>query len=93
MNWKQWQQENEIIMGIIPYAKDFPLINNYGWEWKYNNKTYNVRHVLNCYGGDVDYWTYTDCSKIGTPECSKQFNNFEETLEFLKQKVWEELEG
>ena len=89
MAYKEWCKERDAIMDLIPYAEDFPLINNYGWEWRFNDKTYNVRHVLNCYGAEVDYWMYLDCSKIGTPGCSKYFDSFDEAFEFLKTKPWE----
>lgn len=89
MTYKEWEKENEVIMRIIPYAEDFPLINNYGWEWKYNDIVYNIRHNLNDYGCEVNYWMYYDSSKLGTPECSKTFNTFDEVVEFLKKKEWE----
>ena len=88
-SYQAWKNENESIMDLIPYAEDFPLINNYGWEWKFNDKVYNIRHELNCYGAEVDYWMYYDDSKSGTPDCIKTFNNFDEAFEFLKTKPWE----
>lgn len=89
MTYSEWVKENEVIMSIIPYAEDFPLINNYGWEWKYNDIVYNIRHILNVYGCETNYWTYYDSSKLGTPECSKTFSTFDEAVEFLKNKEWE----
>lgn len=88
MNFTQWQEENNKIMQLIPHAEDFPLINNYGWEWETDGVTYNVRHVLNSYGCDVDYWLFLDTSKIGTKGCSKTFDNFNEAYEYLKTRKW-----
>lgn len=34
----------------------YTLINNYGYKFKIHEKECSVRHWLNCYGCDVNYW-------------------------------------
>ena len=39
--------------------KGYTLINNYGYTFKYKGVKYDLRHVLNVYGADVDWWDLT----------------------------------
>lgn len=88
MNYFSFKEEDKIIKEIIPNAEYFPLINNYGWEWEINGNRYNVRHELNCYGVECDFWEYLDLQKIGTKECYRNFSTFEEMINFLKSVDW-----
>ena len=79
-------KEGDIIKSIIPQAESYTLINNYGWAWNFNGYRYDLRHVLNVYGCEVDFWDlsiYDPASKkhIG----GKDSMSFDEAIEELKK--------
>lgn len=66
----------------------YMLVNNYGYTFTKGDVKFDLRHWLNCYGADVDYWSL-DGHKIGTKDYvkldnNKSFNTFNEALEFIK---------
>lgn len=63
--------------------KYYALINNDGLKFIKNNIKYDLRHVVNCYGADCDY--YTLCSLTEDIKIYKSFNNFEEALKFIRE--------
>lgn len=59
--------------------EQYSLINNYGFKFTINGLKYDLRHVLNVYGAETDFWTLANKDKkIG-------FDTFEEVLEALKE--------
>jgi len=75
--------ENVRLKEIVPQAEQYNLVNNYGWHWG----TFDLRHMLNIYGYQVDYWSLTDNSKTGTPDCSKNFKTFDEAIKYIKEML------
>jgi hypothetical protein len=58
----------------------YNLINNYGYHFEKNGKRYDLRHWLNCYGEEVDYYTLA-C--VGT---NKIFQTFDEAVEYIAKE-------
>lgn len=48
-------------MGLSEISS-YMLVNNYGYTFKYKGVLYDLRHWLNCYGADVDYWSLYPCN-------------------------------
>mgnify|MGYP003305663904 CR=1 FL=1 len=70
-------QEKALIEAGCENVKGYVLVNNYGFTFTKNGTKYDLRHWLNVYGADVDYW---DISHVkGT------FKSFEEALEAIKK--------
>lgn len=68
--------EEKRVLSVIPDAESYSLINNYGWTWDRNDKHYDLRHWLNCYGADVDYWSVTGCDNYSM--------TLDEALDYIK---------
>ena len=70
---------NELKALNLNDLEQYSLINNYGFIFTINGLKYDLRHVLNVYGAETDFWTLTTKDKeIG-------FDTFEEVLETLKE--------
>lgn len=65
----------------------YMLVNNYGYTFKKGDVKFDLRHWLNCYGCDVNYWSL-DGHNIDTKDYVKleksTFDKFDEALEFIK---------
>ena len=63
------------------------LVNNYGYTFTKGNNKYDLRHWLNCYGCDVNYWSL-DAHDKNTKDFVKleksTFDTIEQALEFIK---------
>lgn len=78
----------DVEMGIIKsfggsHITSYSLINNYGYKFKIGDKDCSIRHWLNCYGCDVDYW---ESDKLDTDEIVK------EICKTLKEFSWGEMD-
>ena len=52
--------EKELLKNIgCEDIKYYALVNNDGLTFYKNNIKYDLRHVVNCYGADCDYYTLT----------------------------------
>lgn len=76
-------KEQELKNAGCENVDSYMLVNNYGYTFTKGDVKYDLRHWLNCYGEDVDYW---DLGGHNTKEYVKGgiFKNFEEALEFIK---------
>ena len=63
--------------------KWYALINNDGYKFTKDGVRYDLRHVVNVYGADCDYYTLDSI----TPEIKlyKSFNKFDDVIAFLKE--------
>jgi hypothetical protein len=78
-------KETELVNGLnLDNLNWYTLISNYGFTFTINDNKFDVRHWLNDYGFEVDYWSITDLSKWGTKGCSQTFKTLEETIEYIK---------
>ena len=63
------------------------LVNNYGYTFTKGDVKFDLRHWLNCYGADVNYWSL-DGHKIDTKDYVRldksTFDTFDEAFEFIK---------
>ena len=63
------------------------LVNNYGYTFTKGDVKFDLRHWLNVYGEDVNYWSL-DGHQIDTKDYVKldksTFDAFDEALEFIK---------
>ena len=82
-----FNKEQELRNAGCENVESYMLVNNYGYTFTKGDVKFDLRHWLNCYGEDVNYWSL-DGHKIGTKEYIKlekaTFRNFEEALEFIK---------
>lgn len=82
-----FNKEQELKNAGCENVESYMLVNNYGYTFAKGDVKFDLRHWLNCYGEDVNYWSL-DGHKIGTKEYVKldkgTFRNFEEALEFIK---------
>lgn len=55
---EKYKKEKEIIMEYknIKLIEEYSLVSNYGYVVELNGKRYDLRHWLNVYGVDTDYW-------------------------------------
>ncbi len=79
-------EKDEIIDSIIPLAEHYSLVNNYGWHWDSNGYHYDLRHVLNVYGCEVNHWDLSIYDPISKDYIGgKNYMSFDETIEELKK--------
>ena len=68
-------------------VNSYMLVNNYGYTFTKGDVKFDLRHWLNVYGADVDYWSL-DGHQIDTKDYVRldksTFNTFDEALEFIK---------
>ena len=62
-------------------VKYYALINNDGYTFVKNGVRYDVRHWLNCYGADVDYWSIHN---LDEPRYIPSVNTAAEMLDIIK---------
>lgn len=83
----KFNKEDELRNAGCENVDGYMLVNNYGYTFTKGDIKYDLRHWLNCYGADVDYWSLNG-HKIGTKDYVKldkgTFKSFEEALEFIK---------
>ena len=71
-------------------VKSYMLVNNYGYTFVKSGFKFDLRHWLNCYGADVDYWLLDGYNQVTKQYASldgssyKHFDKFEDAFEFLK---------
>lgn len=58
----------------------YSLINNYGYDFTKNGVHYNIRHWLNCYGVEVDFWTLENYEN----QNMSSFDTVENLIEAIK---------
>ena len=86
---KKWLEN---AMGFKNF-KWYSLINNYGYSFDYLDDHFDLRHWLNCYGENVDYWTiYTRELGNLTSEGIKKFYG-EELQQLIKFIINEDEKG
>lgn len=79
-------KESNIIKSIIPQAESYTLINNYGWAWESQGLRYDLRHVLNVYGCETNYWDLDIYNKVEKKYAGgKHSMSFDEAIEYLKE--------
>ena len=61
----------------------YMLINNDGVKFFKNNIKYDLRHVINCYGVDCDYYTLNALTE--GINLFIVFNNFEKAYNYIKE--------
>lgn len=61
-------------------VKCYCLADNYGYTFEKCNTEYDLRHWLNCYGVDVDYWT------ISSKDAYIQVDTLADALELISNK-------
>ena len=59
-------------------VEHYTLINNDGYTFNKGGKKYDMRHWINMYGGDVDFWS------IGGNGTERSCGTFQEAVEIIK---------
>lgn len=66
----------------------YMLVNNYGYTFTKGDLKFDLRHWLNCYGADVNYWSLDAHNILYTKDYVKlekgTFNTFDDAVEFIK---------
>lgn len=65
-------------------CKDITLYNavaNYGYKFRKNNIKYDLRHILNDCGTQVDYYI------LNAVNVHKQFKSWEEVVDFIRREL------
>ena len=82
-----FNKEQELRNAGCENVDSYMLVNNYGYTFTKGDVKFDLRHWLNVYGEDVDYWSL-DGHKIDTKDYVKldksTFDTFDEALEFIK---------
>lgn len=73
-------KKEKLKQACCEFIEMYNLINNYGYHFEKNGKRYDLRHWLNCYGEEVDYYTLA-C--VGT---NKIFQTFDEAVEYIAKE-------
>lgn len=60
-------------------VQGYCLVNNNGYTFNKNGCKYDLRHWLNCYGCDVDYYTLFEKTT------TRMFDTFEQAIEYIAQ--------
>lgn len=83
----EFNKEFALIKAGCENVKSYMLVNNYGYTFTKGDVKFDLRHWLNCYGEDVNYWSL-DGHKIDTKDYVRldksTFDKFDEALEFIK---------
>lgn len=82
-----FNKEQELRNAGCENVDSYMLVNNYGYTFIKDGIKYDLRHWLNCYGADVNYWSL-DGHQIDSKDYVRldksTFKTFEEALEFIK---------
>ena len=80
---EKYRKEKEIINSFkdVELIREYSLVNNYGYIVKIYNKEVDIRHWLNMYGTEVNYWD----SNLRTTDTKVQ-----EVIDKLVKKLDEE---
>lgn len=82
--FESMKKEKEIIESYeVEIIGAYSLVSNYGYKIKFKNKEYDLRHWLNCYGAEVNYWEISPISRASDDE--------QKILKDLENKMTEEL--
>ena len=68
-------------------VKWYGLINNDGYTFKKNDIKYDLRHWVNCFGAEVNFWSlsgWVDGSRENVKLDKSSFDTFDEALNFIK---------
>lgn len=65
---------NDLKLAGCENIKRSVLVSNESYLFTKNNINYEMRHWLNCYGCEVDFWSVND----------KDFDTYEEAIEYIK---------
>lgn len=83
----EFNRENDLRNAGCEKVDSYTLVNNSGYTFIKGDLKFDLRHLLNVYGEDVNYWSL-DAHHINTKEYVKlnksTFENFDEALEFIK---------
>lgn len=60
-------------------VKPYTLINNEGYTFTKDGIKYDLRHWLNIYGAEVDFWS------VGGNRTEKEAGTFEDAIEIIKE--------
>lgn len=82
-----FNKEQDLRNAGFENVNSYMLVNNYGYTFTKGDVKFDLRHWLNVYGEDVNYWSL-DGHQIATKDYVKldksTFNTFDEALEFIK---------
>ena len=87
MNWLSYSMEQTLIEVGAKSVKPYFLVNNAGYTFEKNGLKFDLRHFTNIYGAEVNYWGISakkDGEQFVIKEYSKDFNTFEEAIDFIK---------
>lgn len=83
----EFNREQDLKNAGCENVKSYMLINNYGYTFTKDNVKYDLRHWLNCYGADVNFWALDGTVINGKNDKATghgNFNNFDEALDYIK---------
>lgn len=75
---KKEQEQKQLEQAGAENITSYFLVNNSGYKFEKNGKRYDLRHWLNAYGCDVDYYT------ISTDDGTKTADTYEQAIQIIK---------
>lgn len=83
----EFNREQELRNAGCENVESYMLVNNYGYTFTKGGLKFDLRHWLNCYGEDVNYFSL-DARNPDTKEYVKldkgTFSTIDEAIEFIK---------
>ena len=83
----EFEKEEVLEQAGCENVEIYMLVNNYGYTFTKGDVKFDLRHWLNCYGAEVNYWSLDGHNK-NTKDYVRldksTFDTFDEALEFIK---------